>query len=102
MHKNQKPPWSEARGTLLAPSSQRFLMGLVEGMNPRVHQHTSDITAFDTFDDPLLFLYHKKIGILGVGVDGPHIALILCSLDVEYEILECSSHNGGRHFTTCM
>jgi len=40
-----------------------------------------------------------KVGILGAGVGGLYTALILDSLDIEYEILEASDRTGGRLFT---
>ena len=40
-----------------------------------------------------------KIGIIGAGVSGLYTALILKSLDIDYEILESSDRIGGRIFT---
>ncbi|KAI6143733.1 hypothetical protein BKA82DRAFT_36374 [Pisolithus tinctorius] len=51
---------------------------------------------FDISDDRLRFFPHRKVGILGAGVGGLYTALILRSLDVEYEILEASDRVGGR------
>ncbi|KAI5990299.1 hypothetical protein F5J12DRAFT_929879 [Pisolithus orientalis] len=51
---------------------------------------------FDISDDILRFFPYKKVGILGAGVGGLYTALILRSLDVEYEILEASDCVGGR------
>ena len=39
------------------------------------------------------------VGILGAGVGGLYTALILQSLDVNFEILESSDRTGGRLFT---
>ncbi|KAG1869404.1 hypothetical protein DFJ58DRAFT_855718 [Suillus subalutaceus] len=39
------------------------------------------------------------VGILGAGVGGLYTALILDSLNIEYEILEASDRTGGRLFT---
>lgn len=41
----------------------------------------------------------KPVGIIGAGVGGLYTALMLDSLDIEYEILEASSRTGGRLFT---
>jgi len=56
---------------------------------------------FDDFDDQLRLpsLPEKKVGILGAGIGGLYAALILDSLDIEYEILEASDRIGGRIFT---
>ncbi|KAI6141916.1 hypothetical protein BKA82DRAFT_28642 [Pisolithus tinctorius] len=51
---------------------------------------------FDISDEKLRFFPEKKVGILGAGVGGLYTALILDSLDVEYEILEASDRIGGR------
>jgi heterodisulfide reductase subunit A-like polyferredoxin len=40
-----------------------------------------------------------KVGILGAGIAGLYTALILDSLDIEYEIVEASDRTGGRMFT---
>jgi len=53
----------------------------------------------DDPDDQLRLLPEKKIGILGAGIGGLYTALILDSLDIEYEILEASDRIGGRIFT---
>lgn len=50
-------------------------------------------------DDQLRFLPGQKVGILGAGIGGLYTALILDSLDIEYEILEASDRTGGRMFT---
>jgi hypothetical protein len=55
--------------------------------------------SFDVSDDQLRFLPEKKVGILGAGVGGLYTALILDSLNIEYEILEASDRTGGRIFT---
>ena len=55
--------------------------------------------SFDVSDDQLRFLPEKKVGILGAGIGGLYTALILDSLDIEYEILEASDRTGGRIFT---
>ncbi|KIK22552.1 hypothetical protein PISMIDRAFT_102233 [Pisolithus microcarpus 441] len=47
-------------------------------------------------NDKLRFLPDKKVGILGAGIGGLYTALILDSLDIEFEILEASDHVGGR------
>ncbi|KAG1798016.1 uncharacterized protein BJ212DRAFT_246701 [Suillus subaureus] len=39
------------------------------------------------------------VGILGAGVGGLYTALILDSLDINYEILEASDRTGGRLLT---
>jgi len=41
----------------------------------------------------------RTVGILGAGVGGLYTALMLDSLDINYEILEASDHPGGRLFT---
>ena len=41
----------------------------------------------------------EKVGILGAGIGGLYAALILDSLDIEYEILEASDRTGGRMCT---
>ncbi|KAI6041672.1 hypothetical protein EDC04DRAFT_2601598 [Pisolithus marmoratus] len=51
---------------------------------------------FDISDDTLRFFPHRKVGILGAGVGGLYTALILDSLDIEFEILEASDRVGGR------
>jgi len=53
----------------------------------------------DTPDDQLRLLPEKKVGILGAGIAGLYTALILDSLDIEYEILEATDRVGGRIFT---
>lgn len=50
----------------------------------------------DISDEKLRFLPDKKVGILGAGVGGLYTALILDSLDIDFEILEASVHVGGR------
>ena len=55
--------------------------------------------SFDVSDDQVRFLPDKKVGILGAGIGGLYAALILDSLDIEYDILEASSRAGGRIFT---
>ncbi|KAI6020431.1 hypothetical protein BKA83DRAFT_16922 [Pisolithus microcarpus] len=50
----------------------------------------------DVSDEKLRFLPDRKVGILGAGVAGLYTALILDSLDVEFEILEASNQVGGR------
>ncbi|KAF9486974.1 hypothetical protein BDN71DRAFT_568475 [Pleurotus eryngii] len=40
-----------------------------------------------------------KVGILGAGVGGLYAALILDSLDINYEIIEASERTGGRLYT---
>ena len=55
--------------------------------------------SFDVSDDQLRFLPDKKVGILGAGIGGLYAALILDSLDIEYDILEASNRAGGRVFT---
>jgi NAD(P)-binding Rossmann-like domain len=40
-----------------------------------------------------------SVGILGAGVGGLYTALMLQSLDVNYEIIEASNRTGGRLFT---
>ncbi|KAI6045465.1 hypothetical protein EDC04DRAFT_2559545 [Pisolithus marmoratus] len=57
---------------------------------------TKKTDFFDISDDTLRFFPHRKVGILGAGVGGLYTALILDSLDIEYEILEGSDHVGGR------
>ncbi|KAI6041671.1 hypothetical protein EDC04DRAFT_2892921 [Pisolithus marmoratus] len=57
---------------------------------------TKEAGFFDISDDALRFFPHKKVGILGAGVGGLYTALILESLDIEFEILEASDHVGGR------
>ncbi|KAF8547023.1 amine oxidase [Imleria badia] len=55
--------------------------------------------SFDVPDDELRFLPENRVGILGAGIGGLYTALILDSLDIEYEILEASDRTGGRMFT---
>ncbi|KAI6141922.1 hypothetical protein BKA82DRAFT_961792 [Pisolithus tinctorius] len=57
---------------------------------------TDKTDFFDISDETLRFFPGKKVGILGAGVGGLYTALILDSLDVEYEILEASDRIGGR------
>ncbi|KAI5990294.1 amine oxidase [Pisolithus orientalis] len=57
---------------------------------------TAKTGSFDISDETLRFFPHKKVGILGAGVGGLYTALILDSLDIEYEILEASDRAGGR------
>ncbi|KAI5990300.1 hypothetical protein F5J12DRAFT_863110 [Pisolithus orientalis] len=57
---------------------------------------TDKTDFFDISDESLRFFPEKKVGILGAGVGGLYTALILDSLDVEYEILEASDRIGGR------
>ncbi|KAF8125406.1 hypothetical protein EV363DRAFT_1350526 [Boletus edulis] len=52
--------------------------------------------SFDVSDDSLRFHPDKKVGILGAGIGGLYAALILDSLDIEYEIFEAKDHTGGR------
>ena len=52
--------------------------------------------SFDISDDENSFLPQLKVGILGAGIGGLYTALILDSLDIEYEILEASDRAGGR------
>ncbi|KAI5984068.1 hypothetical protein EDD15DRAFT_1812652 [Pisolithus albus] len=47
-------------------------------------------------DEKLRFLPEKKVVILGAGAAGLYTALILDSLNIEFEILEASDHVGGR------
>ncbi|KAF8876585.1 hypothetical protein BD779DRAFT_1560216 [Infundibulicybe gibba] len=42
---------------------------------------------------------HPTVGVLGAGMGGLYAALILQSLDIEYEILEANDRIGGRAFT---
>ncbi|KAI6020432.1 hypothetical protein BKA83DRAFT_680115 [Pisolithus microcarpus] len=55
-----------------------------------------DRAEVDVSCDKLRFLPDKKVGILGAGIGGLYTALILDSLDIEFEILEASDHVGGR------
>ncbi|KAG9310407.1 hypothetical protein JVU11DRAFT_9546 [Chiua virens] len=47
----------------------------------------------------LQFIPEKKVGIIGAGIGGLYIAMMLSSIGVDYEILEASTHTGGRLFT---
>lgn len=40
-----------------------------------------------------------RVGIIGAGVGGLYAAMMLQSLDIEYEILEASERVGGRLYT---
>ncbi|KAH7885591.1 hypothetical protein F5I97DRAFT_1830693 [Phlebopus sp. FC_14] len=55
-----------------------------------------DPDLFDVSDKALRLFPWKKVGILGAGVGGLYTALILDSLDIEYEIIEASKITGGR------
>ncbi|KAI5984069.1 hypothetical protein EDD15DRAFT_2484624 [Pisolithus albus] len=55
-----------------------------------------DYSKVDVSSDELRFLPDKKVGILGAGIGGLYTALILDSLDIEFEILEASDRVGGR------
>ena len=55
--------------------------------------------SLDVSDNQLRLLPKQKVGILGAGIGGLYAALILDSLDIEYEILEASNRTGGRIFT---
>ncbi|KAG6371230.1 hypothetical protein JVT61DRAFT_9855 [Boletus reticuloceps] len=52
--------------------------------------------SFDVSDDHLRVHLGKNVGILGAGIGGLYAALILDSLDIEYELLEATDHTGGR------
>jgi len=41
----------------------------------------------------------EKIGIIGAGVGGLYAAMMLQSLRIPFEILECTGRAGGRFFT---
>ncbi|KAI6143742.1 hypothetical protein BKA82DRAFT_2424013 [Pisolithus tinctorius] len=60
---------------------------------------TAKSGSFDISDETLRFFPHKKVGILGAGVGGLYTALILDSLNIDYEILEASDRVGGRLLT---
>lgn len=60
---------------------------------------TDRLHSIDISDNRLRSLPEKKVGILGAGIGGLYAALILDSLDIEYEILEASDHTGGRMCT---
>ncbi|KAI9573041.1 hypothetical protein HD554DRAFT_2167323 [Boletus coccyginus] len=68
-------------------------------LKARLPLETGRSDTFDDSDDQLRLLPEKKVGILGAGIGGLYTALILDSLDIEYEILEASDRIGGRIFT---
>lgn len=43
--------------------------------------------------------HSAKVGIIGAGVGGLYAAMMLESLDIDYEILEASERVGGRLYT---
>lgn len=60
----------------------------------------SPLQSRDTqFSLPLPAQVSKPVGILGAGVGGLYTALILQSLNVDYEIIEASDRTGGRLLT---
>ncbi|KAI6100915.1 amine oxidase [Pisolithus croceorrhizus] len=66
-------------------------------LTAKLPKRDTDKTGFfDISDETLRFFPHRKVGVLGAGVGGLYTALILDSLDIEFEILEASDHVGGR------
>ncbi|KAI5984065.1 hypothetical protein EDD15DRAFT_2177765 [Pisolithus albus] len=63
---------------------------------PKPDTNKKQSVSFDISDELLRFFPDRKVGILGAGVGGLYTALMLDSLDIEYEILEASDHVGGR------
>lgn len=63
---------------------------------PPFKPDTDVSNPFDISDKLLRFLPQLKVGILGAGVGGLYTALILDSLNIEYEIIEASDRAGGR------
>lgn len=71
---------------------------LMVKLEPETHK-PDKLDYLDISDEKLRFLPDKKVVILGAGVAGLCTALILDSLDVEFEILEASDRVGGRPST---
>ncbi|KIK22541.1 hypothetical protein PISMIDRAFT_102332, partial [Pisolithus microcarpus 441] len=84
-------------GDPLAFYGKRIIEDYHASLTAKLPKHDTDKTGFfDISDESLRFFPHRKVGILGAGVGGLYTALMLDSLDIEYEILEASDHVGGR------
>ncbi|KAI6141914.1 hypothetical protein BKA82DRAFT_1003011 [Pisolithus tinctorius] len=84
-------------GDPLALYGKNIIEDYHASLTARLPQPDADKTdSFDISDEKLRFFPDRKVGILGAGVGGLYTALILDSLDVEYEILEASDRIGGR------
>ena len=77
---------------------ERHHASLVDKL-PGIGRRPTDASAADPLDisdDTLRLQVNEKVGILGAGIGGLYTALILDSLDVQFEILEASGRAGGR------
>lgn len=68
-------------------------------LKARLSLEAGRFDSIDDCDDQLHCFLEQKVGILGAGIGGLYTALILDSLDIEYEILEASDRTGGRMCT---
>ncbi|KAI5981888.1 hypothetical protein F5J12DRAFT_750746 [Pisolithus orientalis] len=84
-------------GDPLAHYGQRIIEDYHASLTAKLPKLDSNKTGFfDISDETLRFFPNQKVGILGAGVGGLYTALMLDSLDIEYEILEASDRIGGR------